>query len=76
MVENKTCLSFADSAKAPRHCEINPGHRILVVDDEDDIRRINTLILRDAGYKVDSVTDGTPPAAKPERKDDDGDARR
>ena len=58
MVENKTRLSFGDSAKAPRHCEINSGHRILVVDDEDDIRRINALILRDAGYKVDSVTDG------------------
>jgi two-component system OmpR family response regulator len=57
-VENKTRLSFADSAKAPRHCEINPAHRILVVDDEDEIRRINTIILRDAGYNVESATDG------------------
>ncbi len=58
MVKNKTRLSFEDSAKAPRHCEINPAHRILVVDDEEEIRHINTLILIDAGYKVDSVTDG------------------
>ena len=58
MVENKIRISSADSSKAPRHCKINPQHRILVADDEDDIRRINTLILRDAGYNVDSVTDG------------------
>lgn len=43
---------------APRHCEINPRSHILVADDDEDIRRINTELLREAGYQVESVTDG------------------
>ena len=51
-------LSLEDSVKAPNHCEINPPRRILVADDDEDIRRIHAHILIDAGYEVDSVTDG------------------
>jgi two-component system OmpR family response regulator len=36
----------------------NPRHRILVVDDDADIRRLNTEVLTFSGYKVDAVADG------------------
>ena len=35
-----------------------PPHRILVVDDDESIRRINTMFLLRAGYEVDSAEDG------------------
>lgn len=37
---------------------LNPGRRILVVDDEPLIRKINLEILVDAGYQVDTAEDG------------------
>ncbi|HEX5399686.1 MAG TPA: response regulator [Verrucomicrobiae bacterium] len=36
----------------------NPRRRILVVDDEPDIRRINAMMLDRAGYRVDTAEDG------------------
>ena len=38
--------------------EPRPAHRILVVDDEADIRMINAGVLTHLGYQVDSVADG------------------
>ncbi len=38
-----------------------PGHppaRILVVDDNPDIRRLNTEVLLESGYRVDAAEDG------------------
>jgi two-component system OmpR family response regulator len=35
-----------------------PAHRILVVDDDDDIRRLNTEVLIQFGYHVDAAEDG------------------
>ena len=32
--------------------------RILIVDDEEDIRRISTKILESAGHEVDTAEDG------------------
>src|SRR5664279_651698 len=36
----------------------NPPRRILVVDDEPLLRRLNTEVLVDAGYRVDTAEDG------------------
>ena len=33
-------------------------HRILVVDDDEDIRRLNTEVLTSSGYRVDEAADG------------------
>ena len=34
------------------------GKRVLVVDDEEDVRSFVRLILEDAGYEVETATDG------------------
>ncbi len=36
----------------------NPPHRILIVDDDGDIRRLNTEVLIQSGYRVDAAKDG------------------
>jgi DNA-binding response OmpR family regulator len=36
----------------------DPRYRILVAEDDDDIRRLNIEVLADAGYKVDAAADG------------------
>ena len=41
-----------------------PTARILVVDDDDDFRRIATRMLREAGYEVDTAADGTTAIAR------------
>jgi len=43
---------------APFRREPNPPHHILVVDDEPDIRQLNTEVLIDSGYQVDTAEDG------------------
>lgn len=40
------------------HTSLNPRKRILVVDDDEDIRRLATEALASSGYKVDVATDG------------------
>jgi CheY-like chemotaxis protein len=35
-----------------------PRHRILVAEDDDDIRRLNIEVLAGSGYKVDAAADG------------------
>ena len=42
----------------PRQCRTNALRRILVVEDEPDIRRINAMVLHRAGYHVDTAEDG------------------
>jgi DNA-binding response OmpR family regulator len=39
-------------------CETNPPPRILVVEDDDDIRMLNTEALLHSGYRVDAAEDG------------------
>ena len=39
-------------------CQTNPPQRILVADDDDEIRRLNVEVLTDSGYDVDAVKDG------------------
>jgi DNA-binding response OmpR family regulator len=36
----------------------SPRHRVLVVDDDDDTRSLNTEVLVCSGYKVDTAADG------------------
>jgi CheY-like chemotaxis protein len=45
-------------ASQPIQCQTNPPCRILVVDDEPDIRRINAEVLTNSGYHVDTAEDG------------------
>jgi CheY-like chemotaxis protein len=39
-------------------CQTNPPQRILVADNDDEIRRLNVEVLTDSGYDVDAVKDG------------------
>jgi DNA-binding response OmpR family regulator len=43
---------------APFQREPDPLRRILVVDDEPDIRQLNTEVLIDSGYQADAAEDG------------------
>jgi DNA-binding response OmpR family regulator len=36
----------------------DPRHRILVAEDDDDIRRLNVEVLAGSGYKADAAADG------------------
>jgi len=59
MKDKKTsALGEAAGANAETRCESNPPHRILVVDDDGDIRRLNTEALTYSGYQVDAAGDG------------------
>lgn len=42
----------------PSQSPLNPTHRILVAEDDDDIRRLNAEVLFHSGYKVDAAADG------------------
>ena len=57
MIKNITELTEESASTAPA-CATPPAHRILVVDDDESVRRINTMILLRAGYEVDSAEDG------------------
>ena len=50
--------SAAALIPAPLSPPLNPPPRILVVDDDEDIRRLNTEALADAGFTVDAAADG------------------
>jgi DNA-binding response OmpR family regulator len=45
-------------ASAPVQCQTSPPRRILVVDDEPDIRRLHAEVLKNSGYHVDTAEDG------------------
>ncbi|HEY5040918.1 MAG TPA: hypothetical protein VIK53_02845 [Verrucomicrobiae bacterium] len=38
--------------------QTNPPHRILVVDDNSDVRQLSVDVLADSGYDVEGATDG------------------
>lgn len=48
-----------EPASVPVQCRTSPPPRILVVEDEPDIRRLNAEVLKSFGYKVDTAEDGT-----------------
>jgi CheY-like chemotaxis protein len=45
--------------------------KILVVDDEDDVRNLLVMIFRDAGYEVDSARNGKEAVEKAKREKPD-----
>jgi signal transduction histidine kinase/CheY-like chemotaxis protein len=47
-----------DDADAGASEEVEPGHRILLCDDDDAVRTFVARVLDDAGYFVESVSDG------------------
>lgn len=50
--------SIPAAASAASGCQRNPPYRILVVDDDKDIRRLNREVLMDCGYEVVAAEDG------------------
>jgi CheY-like chemotaxis protein len=44
--------------KAASYRQTNPANRVLVVDDEPDVRLLNTEVLRKSGYRVENAADG------------------
>jgi DNA-binding response OmpR family regulator len=42
----------------PPQRQLKAAHRILVVDDDDDIRQLNSDVLAHSGYHVDAAEDG------------------
>jgi DNA-binding response OmpR family regulator len=55
-----TIKSFfqGEPASTPPRREPNPRQRILVVEDDDAVRRVNTEVLIYSGYHVDAAEDG------------------
>jgi DNA-binding response OmpR family regulator len=49
---------FGEPANEPIRSPTNAPHRILVAEDDGDIRRLNTEILIHSGYEVDAAEDG------------------
>jgi two-component system, chemotaxis family, chemotaxis protein CheY len=45
-------------AKAPVRVPLNPSHRILVVDDDNDTRQLSVDVLVASGYDVEDAKDG------------------
>jgi DNA-binding NtrC family response regulator len=54
MIEN----TISQVEKRPAHLFNGTNHCILVVEDESDIREVNTAALTDFGYHVDGAEDG------------------
>ena len=46
------------AASAALQCETNPPQRILVVVNEPDIRRLDSTVLSESGYQVDTAENG------------------
>jgi CheY-like chemotaxis protein len=57
ILTDKTTTQAGVPASAPLHCQTNP-RRILMVEDDCDIRQINAMVLHHAGYYVDTAEDG------------------
>jgi DNA-binding response OmpR family regulator len=51
-------LRTGSPTKAALQCQTHPPQRILVVEDEPDIRQLNTEVLRESGFQVDTAENG------------------
>jgi len=58
MKSNELLLQAGESAGASVQCQANPPHRILVVDEDSDLRLLYTDVLVLPGYHVDAAEDG------------------
>ena len=47
-----------EPASAEARCGTSPPHRILVVEDDGDVRRLSAEVLISSGYHVDAAEDG------------------
>ena len=57
-LEDNKIAQNGEPASAPVQCQTSPPRRILVVDDEPDIRRLNAEVLESSGYHVVTAEDG------------------
>jgi CheY-like chemotaxis protein len=58
MTANKKFSQTGATASAALECPTNPPQRILVVEDDADIRSLNTESLTESGYHVDAAENG------------------
>jgi DNA-binding response OmpR family regulator len=57
-MKNYNTLPTSEPTSARALSETNPPHRILVVEDDGDLRRLNVEELIQSGYEVDAAEDG------------------
>jgi CheY-like chemotaxis protein len=57
-MKDKKISQTRTPAGAALECQTNPPRRILVVEDDPDIRQLNTEVLAESGYHVDAAEDG------------------
>lgn len=56
---NESAISQTAATNAALlQCQAGPSRRILVVDDDSDIRRLSAAMLKRFGYEVDAAADG------------------
>ena len=46
------------AARVALQCQTHPPQHILVVEDEPDIRQLDTVVLSESGYRVDTADNG------------------
>ena len=52
-------MTVKKASRRSQRSHLKPHHRILVVDDDEDFRSLNTEVLTNSGYQVDTAADGT-----------------
>jgi len=57
-MNDDTVSQAGESACAPLQCTAHPPQRILVADDDGDVRQLSTRVLIRYGYHVDAAEDG------------------
>jgi DNA-binding response OmpR family regulator len=57
-MKDNELLQAGESAGASVQCQVKPRHRILVVDDDSDLRRLYAEALARTDYHVDAAEDG------------------
>jgi DNA-binding NtrC family response regulator len=57
-MKNDKVLQTGESPGAQAQCQATPSNRILVVDDDRDLRLLNAGVLARSGYQVDTAEDG------------------
>jgi DNA-binding response OmpR family regulator len=57
-MENDRVLQTGESHAAQNQCQATPFNRILVVDDDAELRLLSAAVLVDSGYQVDTAEDG------------------
>jgi len=57
-MEKNGILQSGESASTPTRGQTTPSNRILVVDDDADIRQVNADVLRRFGYQTETAADG------------------